>query len=122
MADRAPGEYQDLVKASATAQARRVQADQIAPLPFGGRTAQVVVALAILLCAAMYLPTYDPFSSEEDKLLLAKQREQLVAEQKSTENRKKKLEAKSLRDRNSAEVSQALQEVMKAFREMMCAT
>jgi hypothetical protein len=116
--ERAPGAYQDLVRDHASAEVHRVRADEVAPLPFAGRTAQLVIALAILVGAAIYLPTFEPFQDDDDRLLLGQQREQLVAEQKSTEKRKKKLTTRSLKDSNSAEVSQALQEVTKAFREM----
>jgi hypothetical protein len=116
--ERAPGAYQDLVRDHASAEVHRIRADEVAPLPFAGRTAQLAIALAILVGVAIYLPSFEPFQDDDDKLLLGQQREQLVAEQKSTENRKKKLTTKSLKDSNSAEVSQALQEVTKAFREM----
>ena len=55
----------------------------LALLALGADVALAAVALGLLWLAVTYVPQLDPFGSAEERILLANQSKQLVAELKS---------------------------------------
>ena len=117
-AERAPGEFRELVVASARSKAGSVPVAEVVPWTFAGRLVRVAVALVLVFLVAAFVPQFDPFGGQEELVLLAKERERLEQDRERTAEKRKRLAEKSLEERNSEPVRSALEEAVLAFRKL----
>lgn len=112
------GEYQPLVVHDAERVAAKVNPAKAVPFTWEQRTLGTALALAVMLCGQMFLPTLDPFG----KVAEAKQDEandkKLVEKKKETEIRKAQLKEKELDKALSPDVEKALAGLLTSLRAM----
>ncbi|MEZ6058966.1 MAG: hypothetical protein R3C19_01240 [Planctomycetaceae bacterium] len=113
------GEYQPLVAESAEKQADRIVPVDVVPYRFGRQLVHVVVAAGLLGLAILVTPQLDPFGTVEASLKEEKQKSEIAAIRKATEDRTEQLKKSSQRsEERSAEIESELKQLQTAFRQM----
>lgn len=116
--DGTPGEYQPLVESSAESRAGEIKPATVVPFDPWTKLTHVVVALALLLVGAAWLPQFDPFGKQQEQRRLEERvmklkEDMLAAEKKIEAIRKQEPDAEV-----SKEVENALAELKETFNQL----
>lgn len=117
-AEDGPFEYKPLVNESAESQAPSIRPATVVPFDPWTRALHIIVALALLLVGATWLPSFDPFGKEEQRQQVAQRIKTLQEEKIEAQKKVEFLKKQDVDSKTSEEVEQALNELKKTFNEM----
>ena len=114
--EQSPGEFRGIVLEQAEERAGQLSAAQLMPLRWMPGARDVLIALAALYAAVLWLPQLDPFKMDAKRQETSKQEQRLVETKKITALRKEELKEKGAA--LSEQVEQALAKLDKTLKEM----
>jgi len=113
-----PAEYGPLVLAEARQRSLTVNPAEVIRFRWGARARDALLVMAVLLAGVAFLPQFDPFGKEADRLRRAQRRAQLGESRKATKLRTARLQQKKTDARHSDKVQASLDGLMKTFNGM----
>lgn len=114
----APGEYKPLVTEEAEKQAPGIRPQTVVPFNWQNRAVNLATAVAILLLAALVVPSFDLWGTEQARQDAIERAKKINEVMSQTELRKNELEKKDLTSQMSKDVQVAVRKLEETFRKM----
>ncbi len=109
------GQYQPLVLRDAEAGAGSVPPQAVVPFKWGAKARRILLVLAVLLAASMFLPQLDPFGRGEQRRAIAERRRQLEDSRQATALRIAFLKKKAAEGDLAEQVPRAVARLKETF-------
>jgi len=116
--EESPGEFKPLVRDGAEARAESIDPVAVVPYRFGNRSLNVAIAMGVLLCGAMFLPSFDPFGVVEAAQEDERSKEKLEESEKLTQLRVANIKRETSSSAESKEVKKAIDKLKADFNKM----